>query len=203
MCAAHRMTVFSSFMLGRLRLRWWWWWLLLCLVVIDIDAQGLEVAKLFFTPTSIQWSRVHFKKIAITQLVKKFSVFSAAWKFMTVLVPILSQINPVNFLLCNFFKMKFNIILPSTHRSPKVSSLQVLCPELCILICLVPALCSVCHILLGSITVKYLVKSSSYIAAHYASIPILLLFIFSSVQIFSKWPCSETWSAYLIPSIDL
>jgi len=63
----------------------------------------------------------------VTHLVKKFP--SILWNNKVhycvqnslLLVPVLSQANPVHNLTIHFFKLSFNIILPSMLRSPKWS----------------------------------------------------------------------------------
>jgi hypothetical protein len=82
-----------------------------------------------FSETSISpfspWSKVLIEKLMETEAAKKNFAFYVARKFNTLfrkslpLEYILSQKNPVSILIYYIFKTHFNIIIPSTFRSPK------------------------------------------------------------------------------------
>jgi hypothetical protein len=77
-----------------------------------------------------------------------------------------------------------------------VSSFQVFQPKYCLHFSYLP--CPIHLILLDFITLKYLVKRTTYEAPHYAVFSSLPPLPPSKVQIFSSAPCSQTLSIYVL-----
>lgn len=74
---------------------------------------------------------VQLEKAIVTQIIKKFYAFHGTWRLLLCsqeTAPVLSQNNPVHFLILCLFRIHFSIILPSTPRSSPFTSLQ---PKLC------------------------------------------------------------------------
>jgi hypothetical protein len=65
------------------------------------------------------WSMTLLGKLTVPQLVENFLAFYETRNLVTVFKnPILSQINSVHILTPSFYNIQFNIILPSTPRTP-------------------------------------------------------------------------------------
>jgi hypothetical protein len=112
---------------------------------------------------------------------------------------ILCQINTVHIITSYFFKIYFNIILPSTCRSPKVMSSFVSRKKKILFTHLTFSLRATCPtpvILLDLITLMYFVKCTRYEAPQYSIFFSLLLLPSSSVQIFLSIPYSLTPSTF-------
>jgi hypothetical protein len=115
-------------------------------------SQGHLIQCIWLNP----WSRVFLEKLTVSQLVKKFSRLLQSHKVHYCVQKsssvdyILSYINPVHILTPSFQKVHFNIILPSTSKSPKWSLLSRFSGQnfACISHLSVPATCSACIILL-------------------------------------------------------
>jgi hypothetical protein len=86
------------------------------------------------------------------------------------LFSVLSQINPVHALPSWCFNINFNIMFPSTSRSSKWSVSVRFTHLNCKYISLMShsATCLAQHILRDFVTLKFLVRSTSHKAAHYA-----------------------------------
>lgn len=108
------------------------YWMILILVGWLKHEGGMGVIGIINWPTT--WNKLLLEKLLVVSLGKKLPASYGTWWFFTILTQaclwrILNKLNPVHILLLYFFKIHYNIIMPSLSRSSRWS-LQVIQPKI-------------------------------------------------------------------------